>query len=170
MDNSLSLWLDKYDEIFSDFDSRDYTHRSISEDFLTELKNIYSDQTGNVTEFKLLMPRQKRDLRLENIICIRLKNYFNQHFNKIDNLKRKIKRKGILYILGGILLLVIINYILLMNAGIFSVKIMSVISEPGGWFLIWIGLENLFITPKTKTPEYNFYKKFSGVTINFSEY
>ena len=36
----ISLWLDDYDDLFSDFDSRNYLKRRVSEDFLEELKSV----------------------------------------------------------------------------------------------------------------------------------
>ena len=39
--SELSIWLDSYDDIYSDFDSRQYLKRRVSEDFLYELKNAF---------------------------------------------------------------------------------------------------------------------------------
>ena len=36
----VSLWLDNYDNIFSDFDPRSYAHRELSDDFLIEAKKV----------------------------------------------------------------------------------------------------------------------------------
>ena len=35
---NLELWLDSYNDIYSDFDSRHYSKRRISEDFIQELR------------------------------------------------------------------------------------------------------------------------------------
>lgn len=35
---SISLWIDSYDDIFSDFDPRHFSLRNISDDFLYEVK------------------------------------------------------------------------------------------------------------------------------------
>lgn len=38
--SEISIWLDNYDDIFSDFDPRPYSQRSLSDDFLAEAKKI----------------------------------------------------------------------------------------------------------------------------------
>jgi hypothetical protein len=34
----ISIWLDSYNDIFSDFDSRPFSERTVSDDFLSEVR------------------------------------------------------------------------------------------------------------------------------------
>ena len=79
---SISLWIDFYDDIFSDFDPRHFSLRNISDDFLYEVKKVCGENDFIIKEFKLLIPENERNLKTESIIIKRLHNYFikNQHY------------------------------------------------------------------------------------------
>jgi len=62
----LSLWLDSYDDIYSDFDSRHYYKRRISEDFLYELEREMKYKEDEASCLMLLLPNQQRDEAVEN--------------------------------------------------------------------------------------------------------
>lgn len=53
----LELWLDSYDDIYSDFDSRHYLERRISEDFLHELRIEIKYSEQHASDMVLLLPR-----------------------------------------------------------------------------------------------------------------
>ena len=63
---SISLLLDSYDDIFSDFDPRPFTHRAVSDDFLIEAKRAALDKDGTL-ELRFLIPRQHRKSDTETI-------------------------------------------------------------------------------------------------------
>ena len=56
MAEEISLWLDSYDDIYSDFDSRHYLKRRISKDFIDELEASLKYRTGRVENLILLLP------------------------------------------------------------------------------------------------------------------
>lgn len=41
---NISIWLDTYDDIFSDFDYRQFSEKALSDDFLTELQKMYREK------------------------------------------------------------------------------------------------------------------------------
>ncbi len=43
----LSIWLDIYDDIFSDFDSRPFHERALSDDFIHEAKKMAKEKPGD---------------------------------------------------------------------------------------------------------------------------
>ena len=55
------------------------------------------------------------------------------------------------------------------NSNIY-LKLSLVLLEPGGWFMVWIGLDNLFFPPSGKKQEEEFYHKMSGCEITFHGY
>jgi hypothetical protein len=58
----LSLWLDYYDDVYADFDSRHYGKRRISDDFLFELRNALKYREERVNDLFLLLPGDKRNV------------------------------------------------------------------------------------------------------------
>jgi len=72
----LSIWLDYYDDIYSDFDSRHYLKRRISEDFLHELRMAKKYKRERVTDLLLFLPQEKREGNSEKMIINSLKDFF----------------------------------------------------------------------------------------------
>ena len=56
----LNLWLDSYDDIYSDFDSRHYLKRRISEDFLYELRTEMKYKEHHAGDMVLLLPQEAK--------------------------------------------------------------------------------------------------------------
>jgi hypothetical protein len=65
----LELWLDSYDDIYSDFDSRHYRKRRISEDFLHELRTEMKYNEQHASDMVLLLPQDFRDQTAAKIIA-----------------------------------------------------------------------------------------------------
>jgi hypothetical protein len=72
----VSLWLDTYEDIFSDFDPHPYGRRALSEDFLAEARRAVRDRRDEVPELRLLVPTRIRSLEDETIIRKRLRDHF----------------------------------------------------------------------------------------------
>src|ERR1035437_10528573 len=64
----VSIWLDCYDDIFSDFDPRPYTERSLSDDFIAEAIKVSREKLVKISDFKLLIPAGKRNDEQQAII------------------------------------------------------------------------------------------------------
>ena len=63
--SEISLWLDTYDDIFSDFDPRPYSQREMSEDFLKEISRRYLEGKHGRFEVHFTIPSSERDLKAE---------------------------------------------------------------------------------------------------------
>ena len=74
-EGNISLILDSYDDIFSDFDPRPFAHRALSDDFLLEAKRAARDKQGSL-ELRFLIPKNERKLDAETIIKGRLREHF----------------------------------------------------------------------------------------------
>jgi len=74
----LGLWLQDYDDIYSDFDSRNYLKRRVSADFINELRiSLKNKNEKIINDLVLLLPREKRDPGSEQKITRNLQNYFD---------------------------------------------------------------------------------------------
>src|SRR4051812_5168600 len=72
----ISIWIDNYDDVFSDFDPRPYSERNVSVDFLYEVKRVCHESNFHINELKLLVPERIRDKEKESIIVKRLHLHF----------------------------------------------------------------------------------------------
>jgi hypothetical protein len=166
----ISLWLDDYNDIFSDFDPRDASVRAISVDFLEEAKRAATDKDLGL-KLNLLIPKEKRNQKTEHIISHRLKNHFEHHHRILKKEKKSLIKSGMLFVLSGIIIMALAAYILVNYENKTTVtSFLLILLEPAGWFFFWEGLNIVLFKPKEKESELDFYKKLSHAEIIFDSY
>ena len=169
--SEISLMLDTYDDIFSDFDPRPYSERSLSIDLLEEAERASKDKRGMHLELNFLIPLNIRNKSLEEIIKRRLKEHFRKHFNRLEKEKKDIIKKGLLFTFIGISVMFIATLMLHKNQGkTLLINFLIILFEPAGWFLFWEGLDQAIFESKKINPRLKFYEKMHKCHINFFSY
>ena len=102
----LSLWLDDYDDIYSDFDSRNYLKRRVSDDFVNELRTSLKNKNEKINDLILLLPEVKRNNSAELKITQNLKNYFKRQLHLYTEKYNKNLKRGIFLFISAILLMI----------------------------------------------------------------
>ncbi len=166
MANTVSLWLNSYHDLFSDFDHRNYDVRAISDDFLVEAKKFTSIKSGKL-QLRFLVPILKRKKEVEPLIKKRLQDHFQRHFKLLKNEKRKKVKRGILFTILGLTLMVGASALSIYTNNFWG-KILIIIFEPGGWFLTWMGLDQVFFEGHKE--DFTFYEKMNKCEIEFYTY
>jgi len=161
----LSLWLDYYDDIYSDFDSRHYLKRRISEDFLFELRNALKYRKERIHDLLLLLPQERRNEQNEKMIVSSLKDFFNeQYYFNAEKCRRRLKRSIVWGIIG---VLVIISDSLLGGTTSLPLSSLRVILEPAGWFLLWSSLDFLLYDLQDLKSEREFFRELAEMSVHF---
>lgn len=168
-EGNISLILDDYDDIFSDFDPRPYDSKALSDDFLLECRKATKDKEHDI-ELRLLVPKTKRKIGDEIKIKKRLKDHFRKHFIEKHKEINKIKKEGIIWFFVGTIFILLTSFLYEKNYPRFIFKILQTMMEPAGWFSFWEGLYMVFMTSKEKKPGYEFYRKMNEAKIYFYEY
>jgi hypothetical protein len=166
-EGNVSLVLDAYTDIFSDFDPRPFSQRAISDDFLMECKRAVRDSPEGF-ELRLMVPINKRDIKTEVIVKKRLKNHFEKHFYEKKSETNKVRAEGGLMIILGAVFMLLATFFVQYTGFLF--KLLFVISEPAGWFTFWSGLDRLFFGIREKLKEQVFYRKMSTANLYFFSY
>lgn len=163
----ISLWLDSYDDIFSDFDPRAYSERNISDDFLDEVKKVSIESDFIISEIKLLIPSKVRQQDAETVITKRLHSYFikNQHY--FFKKKMTERKRGLLFIMVGVFMMTIASMVSSFRSGNILMHTLLMVFEPAGWFLVWSGMETLINSSRKEKPELDFYNKIMKSKIVF---
>lgn len=168
--SEISISLDTYDDIFSDFDPRPYSQRSLSGDFLTEAKNAAKEKTTGKVELRFMIPSAVSDPKQEVIIIKRLRDHFRKHYREVKKDYNDMLRKGFTLIFVGFFLIISAGLISIHEPKTFLLSILFLIFEPAGWFTTWSGLDRIFFLPETKKHNMKFYKKMSEADISFMTY
>lgn len=166
----VSLWLDNYDNIFSDFDPRSYAHRELSDDFLIEAKKVTHEVSPGELDLTFLIPTGVRDTQAEKVIIERLHSHFKKKAHLLYLDYRKQVRKGIFLIGLGASFTMIATTFSVVSESSFWGHLLRVVFEPAGWFCMWTGLDNIFTQSKSEKMEFLFNKKMAHAGIQFDTY
>lgn len=166
----ISLWLDSYDDIFSDFDPRPIQERRLSDDFIYEARKACKEKSIGIQYFKLLIPDAIRNREDEKQIIIRLNGYFRNSYQLQLTKIKEVKRSGIYFSLIGIALMLIAGYISFLKSDKYYIHILLVLFEPAGWFMLWAGLDHFIYSIKKINEDLKFYSTLSKVHIDFASY
>jgi hypothetical protein len=168
--SEIALWLDTYDDIFSDFDPRPFTQRAVSVDFLDEIRRASRDKVSGQIELRFLIPKDLRKESDEQQIKKRLKDHFKKHADETKKEVKKTLGKGLLIAaLGFASMFVSVIVYYYVYAELLKV-ILTTLLEPAGWFLMFYGFDMAFYTVRAKHPEVEFYEKMSKSDITFVTY
>jgi len=155
-DAGVNIWIDKYADVFSDFDTRPLVKRKLSNDFITEIcKMVREDPTANV-ELNFNILDDQKDPEVEGIIVSHLNTHFtNNQKTERENI-RKTSRKGYLLTSLGFFIILVLAYVASIAKGVFFFNSLPVLIEPLAWFVTWTGLDHIF----------KHYANDNGVDIN----
>lgn len=168
--SEISLWIDDYDDIFSDFDPRPFAVRALSDDFLLEARKAVVAKPDGKPELKFLIPVDKRDITIENIIKRRLRDHFARHFSLEQKESRKILTRAVSMIVLGVVMMIGAATLSFWKDEIFIWHVLRIILEPGGWFTVWTGMDQIFYELRQNGPDLEFYKKMNEAEITFNSY
>lgn len=168
--SKISLGIDTYDDIFSDFDPRPFTKRSVSVDFLDEIKRASREKVSGQIEINFLVPSKIRSIETEIQIKRRLKEHFKKHSDLLKKETKKTTYTGISIAAFGFIFMfigVLFHYILGERV---LTDILVTLFEPLGWFMMFYGFDTAFYSLRQKKPEVDFYEKMSKADISFMSY
>ena len=167
--SSIALWIDGYDDIFSDFDHRPYSQRALSDDFLFEAKKASKDKLTGI-EIKFLMPKKERNVQHEYLIRKRLRAHFKKHSDLLEMEIKQLRIKGLLMAVFGVVMIFVAASLLFAAEQNYLIRFLEVLLEPAGWFTAWTGLDQIFYKSNEKKPDLEFYDKMMHADIVFLSY
>lgn len=168
--SEISIILDTYEDIFSDFDPRPYSVRTLSDDFLHEMRKATKEKDIDGFELRFMIPKNKQNTENEKIVRKRLHDYFKKHYHLQKQENRKLFQVALFLSSLGVLLMFISTYISSQESSAFFMNLLLVILEPTGWFMTWYGLEQIFYKVQQKKEEIRFYEKMTKCKISFVQY
>jgi hypothetical protein len=165
---TLEHWLDGYSDIYSDFDSRQYAKRRVSEDFIHELELSFLHKAGPIKEIVLQLPGKERDAAVEPVIAESLSNYFRKQERVYSESFRKKRRGAWLLVLSGVMIMTIGAFISLRITNVVLSQIMQILLEPAGWFMLWSGMDTFVYGLNKLKREAVFFRELAVVQWHFT--
>ncbi len=163
----ITIQLDVYDDIFSDFDPRPYQERELSDDFLKEIQRRYLEDKRGRFEVHFTIPSTERDTREEALIKRRLREHFAFMVKQEDDVIWSTRKKGYMYVAIGAFVLIgdVVSFVLLNDS--VSYKLLSVMLVPAGWYGMFTGIGKVIDEPFEATDRKKLYEKFEKANYVF---
>jgi hypothetical protein len=156
----ISIAIDTWDDVFSDFDPRPLNERDLSEDFIAELKKRYRATKTGGFRISIYAPITLKDDKAEKTVVQRLKKHFKFWAALRQKQLNGIRLRGGMFVGFGIVFLgflTLITYHQLFSD--FAIEILGIVLMPLGWFGIWEGFSKIVDTsPKFMEEEIRFAK------------
>lgn len=168
--HQISIWLDSYNDIFSDFDPRPYSERILSDDFIAELKKVSREEKFDISELRLLISDKSRKEEFEPTIIKRIHAYFRNGNSYLTRKMKSTRGKAILLTIAGLSLILLASYISALQSNKFYMKMLFVLFEPAGWFFVWTGMDDLFFAFRKRKDELDFLSKMVKTKIVFASF
>jgi hypothetical protein len=160
---SVQIAINNYDDLFSDFDIRDYSERYISSDFLNELRmRANRVKKKNGIEVIFLIDEDEKKIELESIIVERLRLFFIDRYERNKKKKKQILFNMLVFEIIGIAFLFLANY-LEEYTFVFLKEFLLIPS----WFFIWNGLEKFINNNNIIDRNIQYYSKLVKSRILF---
>ncbi len=164
----ISIVLDTYDDIFSDFDPRPYSQRALSDDFLKEIRARYRENKAGGVEVHFILPERMRDQKTEAVVRRRLREYFAFEAKSLGETLNGIRRKGIAYtFIGAVFLAAQIGLAALFKLSTSQSDLLSILLVPAGWYGMFAGIEKLIETPFDISSSIKIANKFERAEYTF---
>ena len=166
----ISIWIDKYDDVFSDFDSRPFSERALSDDFLREVEKMTSHKSKGNMRLKFHVLDGQRSATSEEIIINNLNAHFRQISAELKAEQKQILRKGYQLLGFGFVTILVIFGLTNMFAENSYLHGVILMMEPIAWFTTWTGLDHVFQNSRKSQSALDFNSKMAFAEIAFSPY
>lgn len=139
--------IDTIDDIYSDFDLRNLEIRSLSIDFINEVKiqSQHSEHDSRI-EIKILAPKSIRKkelpLKIEKLTRRRIKEYFEDEYYELLYERRRSVIKSFIFITSGLLCFFIIKIISRYEIENIFLNTFYDLIIFFSWFATWYGIES----------------------------
>lgn len=169
--SEVAIVIDNWDDIFSDFDPRPLIERTVSGDFIEELKKRYRETKVGKYAITLYVPEILKNPNSERMVRQRLKKHFQYLYLVEKKNLQRLRMRGAAFILLGISslsILTIVTYYAVFQELI--LELIGIILMPLGWFGIWEGFSKIVDTSPTLLRRRQLFHKLATASYCFRYY
>ena len=152
----ITIKLENYESIFSDFDPRPFAIRALSDDFLVAVKQAVREADSSAVHVTFFAPQLHSDVEHEKTILERIKSHFHKHHTLLEKARLQSIKHGVFLILVGMSAMVGATFFASYDSQRIVLDFFRVMLEPTGWFVTWFGLDKIFSLSKEERENLNF--------------
>ena len=164
----IGIVIDTWDDIFSDFDPRPLNERTVSGDFVDELKKRHRETRRGDFLIMIYAPFNLKDEESEQMVTQRLKKHFLHRFLQKKKDRNRIRLRGFVFILigiGSLTFLTLATYFKFLSP--LAIQLAGIVLMPLGWFGFWEGLSKLVDTSPVFIRDELLFRKLSKAAYRF---
>ncbi len=164
----ISIAIDRWEDIFSDFDPSPLSHRTLSEDFIYELKKRHRETKRGSFMITIYAPLSLKDEEKEKVVIQRLKQYFRFRATQAKKQLGRIRARGITFVVFGIFslgLLILLTYFKAFSE--LGIELIGIALMPLGWFGIWEGFSKIVDTSPILRVDEDLFIKLARASYRF---
>ncbi len=164
----IGVVIDTWDDVFSDFDPRPLGERTVSGDFIDELKKRYKETQSGDFIITIYAPILLKNEESERMVINRLRKHFRYKFLQKKKVITIIRIRGLIFVIVGICslsFLTLATYFKFISE--LALHIISIILMPLGWFGIWEGLSKLVDTSPVVIRDSKLFERLLKATYHF---
>ncbi len=163
----ISIWLDRYEDLFSEYDSSHFKARTLSDNFLTEVRKLVHEVESANVELKFNLMADEQNPETEEVIISNIHEYFAHKADIAKAEMRQILRTGGLLSAAGFAIIIFMVTVGHNFSELMLVKGLEMMIDPLGWFLVWNGLDMVFVQSKKEQPTVDFNLKMTNAKLSF---
>jgi len=164
----IAIVIDTWDDIFSDFDPRPLNERTVSGDFVEELKKRYRETRKGDLTITIYAPLSLKSEESERMVEHRLKEHFQHRYLQHKKIVARLRGQGVVFVLIGVASLTFLTlaaYFQLLT--LLTREMLGVVLMPLGWYGFWEGLSKLIDTSPVSLQEEALYSRLAKTAYRF---
>lgn len=164
----IAIVIDTWDDVFSDFDPRPLSERTVSGDFIDELKKRYKETRRGDFIITIYAPVGLKNDKSERMVTQRLKKHFLHRYLQKKKSIAKLRQRGAVFVLVGIASLTFLTFAAYYKfLSELASQMAAIVLMPLGWFGFWEGLSKLIDTSPGSIQDEVLFRKLSKATYRF---
>lgn len=164
----ITIAIDSWDDVFSDFDPSPLADRVLSEDFILELRKRYRESSRGNFLVTIYAPQTLKDENSERIVLKRLKQYFKLRHLSLAKDIFDLRKKGGIFVLAGAIVLAVLTLLTYSKSlNMLTLDLLGIVLVPLGWFGIWEGFSRIIEPAPKLLLDLELFGKLSKATIKF---
>lgn len=166
--SEIGIVIDTWDDIFSDFDPRPLGERTLSGDFIDELRKRHKETGTGDFIIIIYAPLALKSEESEKMVTNRLKKHFRHKLLQKRKTLSLIRMRGLIFVTVGICslsFLTLVTYFKFLSD--LAIQIAGIILMPLGWFGIWEGFSKLIDTSPIVIQDEKLFQKLSKSVYRF---